>query len=534
MSQRPGGPSEDGPLPRHLDPRRGRPRSSLPPRPGRASTPPPAPDGGPLPPELDPRGRRGPGPRPDAPPPPRGRRGRSGRRKAVRRVALLLAAVVALTAVTFLGALVYYDRRIDRVAVPSLDGSGGEDTNYLIVGNDSRRGLTDEELAQVRATAKEGGDSSLTDTILLAHVPSGGGSPTFVSFPRDSWVEIPGGGRGRINTAHAIGERSREGGGPAKLVETVEQLSGLAIDHYVEVGMIAFLRITEAVGGVEVDLCGAVSEPDSGIELPAGEQRIQGGDALAFVRQRKGLPRGDLDRVARQQYFLASVARQVLSPTTVLRPDRVLSLVGAVTSSIRADEDLSTFGLAHLAWRLRGAANGGLAFQTVPVADANANKGGASVVLLDEEALPGFFAGLSAEPAAPPPSVAIAPTAIRLRVLNGTGESGLASRAKADLERQGFTVTDTGNADRTTTRTVVLHGSNRADSARTVAASVPGAQVRQDDGQGASGLTLVVGDDYDGVQPVTVAAPAGQAPAPAGAPAPPAEQPEGAQRPCIV
>jgi LCP family protein required for cell wall assembly len=493
----------------------------------------PSPDGA-LPPELDPRGRRS--PHPDVVP---ARRRRGGPGRVLRRTALVLAAVVALTAVTFLGALVYFDRRIDRVAVPTLGGSGdvdGGDTNYLIVGSDSRRGLTQEELAEVRTTAKEGGDGSLTDTILLAHVPAGGGAAAFVSFPRDSWVDIPGAGRGRINTAYAIGERGGAGGGPAKLVETVEQLSGLSIDHYVEVGFIAFLRITDAVGGVQVNLCAAVQEPDSGIDLPAGEQRLEGGDALAFVRQRKGLPRGDLDRVARQQYFLGSVARQVLSPTTLLRPDRVLSLMSAVTSSIRADEDLSTFGLARLAWRLRGAAGGGLAFQTVPVADADANRGGASVVLLDDATLPGFFANLSPrEPAAPVPTVEIPPSAIRLQVLNGTGEAGLAGRARDDLERQGFTVVDTGNAERTAGTTVVLHGSRRADSARTVAASVPGAQTRQDDSLGANGLALVVGEDYEGVQPVTVAAPAAQPPAPGPvAPAPAPEQDGDAERPCIT
>ena len=344
------------------------------------------------------------------------------------------------------------------------------------MGSDSRDGLTEAELIEVRTGIKDGGgQGTLTDTIVLVHLPAGGGEPTLVSFPRDSFVDIPGFGTGRINSAFARGEAAQEGGGPAALVATVQQLSGVSIDHYLEVGFISFLRITDALGGVEVDLCQATADVKAGIDLPAGEQRLGGGDALGFVRQREGLPRGDLDRIARQQYFLGSVARQLLAPSTVLRPDRVLGVLDAVTSSVRADDDLSTFDLARLGLRLRGAAGGGLTFVTVPVADANARVGGASVVLLDEPALPAFFADLSPQTSAEPPvAVSIAPSSIRLAVLNGTTQAGLAGSAAQQLQAQGYTVTRTGNADAPSEVSVVLHGSGRADSAATVAASVPG------------------------------------------------------------
>jgi LCP family protein required for cell wall assembly len=451
--------------------------------------------------------------------------------------------VLLVLLVAGLGTLAYYDRRIDRVEVAALgqgaDPDGG-DTNYLLVGGDSRQGLTEEELREVRAAMKGGGnEGTLTDTIIVLHVPDGGGTPSLVSIPRDSWVEVPGAGRGRVNTAYAIGERNAPGGGPSTLVETVQALSGLQIDHYLEVGFIAFLRLTEALGGVDVNLCAPARDPEAGIDLPAGPQRLSGGDALGFVRQRKGLPRGDLDRVARQQYFLGQAAKQVLSPGTLLRPDKQLRLLGAVTDSVKADEDLSTFDLARLAWRLRGAAGGSLAFTTVPVADPAAVRGGASVVLLDEPALPAFFASLSPEgdTGEPPPTVAIAPSAIRLEVRNGTSRSGLARTAAEELSAQGFTVTRTANADRQdATESVVLHGADRADSAATVAASVPGAVTRQDDALGANGLVLVVGEDYRGVREVTVdersAAPEEPAADPgAGAPAPAPEDDAG---PCIT
>lgn len=304
------------------------------------------------------------------------------------------------------GVLLKDDRQMRRVAVPSLgQGPAGGGTNWLLVGSDSRQGLTPAQLAQARTDLKGGGyEGTLTDTTQLLHVPDGGGPPVLVALPRDSWVPIPGFGRGRINTAYELGEQQRKGGGPALLVQTVQALSGLRIDHYVEVGFVAFLRITDALGGVEVNLCAPAKDKDAAIDLPAGRQRLSGADALGFVRQRKGLPRGDLDRVARQQYFLSQAARQVLSPSTLLRPDRTLRLVGAVTSSLTVDEGVSVVTLTRLGLRLRGAAGGGLATASVPVADPAAVRGNAEVVLLDDKALPAFFRGLSAPPgsASPP------------------------------------------------------------------------------------------------------------------------------------
>lgn len=451
----------------------------------------------------------------------------------MRKLALASLVLLLVLAVGLFGLVRYYDAQIDRVEVPAL-GEGadvdGGDTNYLLVGNDSRRGFTEQELQETSTAPKEGNDASLTDTIVLIHVPDDG-PPALVSFPRDAWVEIPGAGRGRINSAYAVGEAAREGGGPNRLVQTVSALSGLSIDHYLEVGLIAFLRITDALGGVEVNLCAPQQEIQSGIGLPAGEQRIGGRQALAFVRQRAGLPRGDLDRVARQQYFLGAVARQTLSAGTLLRPWRLLDLLDAGTSSIVADEDLSVFDLARLGLRLRGVGNGGVQFLTVPVADPNARRGGASVVLLDEAALPGFFAGLSPSTSADAPADLTVPaSAIGLEVRNGTTRAGLAAQAAEDLRGVGFTVTGIGTAEgQDDEQSVVLHGADRADSARTVAAAVPGAQVRPDDAAGPGGLVLVLGSQYSGARAVQVAPPA-----PPPVPPAPEQPPAPAGPPCIT
>jgi LCP family protein required for cell wall assembly len=307
----------------------------------------------------------------------------------------------------------YYEGRVERVEVPGLGDDeavdGGAET-FLIVGIDSREGLTDAQLEAI-GTEETEDDKVLTDTIILVFVPRDGSAARFVSFPRDSWVDIPGHGEAKINSAYHVGEEERPGRGPERLVATIRELSGLAVDHYVEVGFSAFLDVTAAVGGVEVNLCEAVQESDSGIDLPAGRQRISGPDALAFVRQRQGLPGQDLGRIERQQYFLGAMTREILSAGTLLRPDRVKRLLDAVTDSLTIDEDLGSRELFGLAQRLRGLEAGAVEFQTVPITSGDATREGQSVVLLDEDALPDFFAEVAGErPPTPSPRGTATPT----------------------------------------------------------------------------------------------------------------------------
>lgn len=311
---------------------------------------------------------------------------------------MIVLVVLLLLGVGAFAAFRYYEARVQRVEVPGLgDDDAAVDRGaetFLIVGIDSREGLTDAQLEAI-GTEETEDDRVLTDTIILVFVPRDGSAARFVSFPRDSWVQIPGHGRGKINSAYWLGEQERPGGGPDQLVATVRNLSGLRVDHYVEVGFEAFLDVTRAVGGVEVNLCEAVEESESGIDLPAGRQRISGPDALAFVRQRQGLPGQDLGRIERQQYFLGAMTREILSAGTLLRPDRVKGLLDAVTDSLTIDEDLGTRELFGLAQRLRGLEAGAVEFQTVPITSGDSLRDGQSVVLLDEEALPEFFAEVS-------------------------------------------------------------------------------------------------------------------------------------------
>jgi LCP family protein required for cell wall assembly len=454
-----------------------------------------------LPPELNPRG------------------GSSVRRPRRRRLARVLswiavslsASVLVISGVGF--ALVkYYDGNINRIKEdifgPAADRPAkldGKAKNFLLVGSDSREGATKEELKQSGTEFTPGRRS---DTMILIHLSAKQDKALLMSFPRDLYVEVPGKGPGKINTAFAAG-------GPALTIATVEQLTDIRIDHYIEVNFNGFRRMVDALDGVEVCLPAPAKEKDSGIDLPAGKSTVRGAQALAFVRQRKGLPRGDIDRIGRQQQFLGAMLRRATSKGILLRPDRLLSFLDTVTDSIQVDKNLSFNTMKDLALRLKDLDPAKVTFVTVPI-DRLARRGGQSVVLMDEiqsdllfrsiredDAIP----GASAAPSAPPSNLIVAPSRVRVRVLNGAGVKGLAARAAEDLRGVGFRIVDTGNADSETYEdTIVRHGPDREDSARTLAAAVPGARIQLDQSMRGS-VELVVGRNYAGARQVTISKP---------------------------
>ena len=235
----------------------------------------------------------------DHPPPPfdrpsRARRG-GGAGRWLRWVPLILLLVVALV----LGMFLYFYSRIDKVdAIKDYEGrpEAASGTNWLIVGSDSREGLSDQEIKDLRLGKVEG---RRTDTIILLHKPASG-KPTLVSLPRDSYVPIPGQGRNKLNAAYALG-------GPDLLVQTVETVTGLHVDHYAEVGFGGFVGMTDAVGGVELCPKRNIKDRKSGLDVQKGCQEMDGPTALAYVRARYFDPTGDLGRVKRQQEFLGAV-----------------------------------------------------------------------------------------------------------------------------------------------------------------------------------------------------------------------------------
>ncbi len=259
----------------------------------------------------------------------------------------------------------------------------------LLVGLDSRTDaagnpLPADLLAQLRAGVDEG--QLHTDTIILVHVPGGSDAGAVaISIPRDSFVVLAGGERKhKINSAYGraarqaeerlsaagvsgpeLDRRAREAGRRA-LVATVRDLTGVSVDHYAEVNLAGFVEMTDAIGGVPVCLNRPVEEVRSGVDLPAGPQTVRGADALAFVRQRRGLEDGDLDRIARQQAFLAGMASRTLSAGTLSDPDAVRRLVDVVTRHVVLDRG---WNLDRLIAQFRRMSGGDIRFVTIPTGD---------------------------------------------------------------------------------------------------------------------------------------------------------------------
>jgi len=263
-------------------------------------------------------------------------------------------------------------------------------TDILLVGLDSRTDAAGNPLPRELFDALDVGPDQgtlNTDTLILVRIPDEAGLPTTaVSIPRDSYVAIPGFGTHKINSAYAravAAARARLAAqgvtGPAleqqaaqaarrTLVTTVEQLTGVSVDHYAEVNLAGFADITQAVGGVPVCLTAPVRDSYSGADFAAGPQTLQGPAALAFVRQRHGLPRGDLDRVVRQQAFLASLAHEVLSTGTLADPAQVSGLIAAVSRYVVVD---SGWDLLAFAAQARGLTAGAISFRTIPTGRPN-------------------------------------------------------------------------------------------------------------------------------------------------------------------
>jgi LCP family protein required for cell wall assembly len=402
----------------------------------------------------------------------------------------------------------------------------GEAMNLLLVGNDSRASATPDELAQLNTEANAGLN---TDTMILVHVPADGSKASFVSFPRDSYVQIPGYGWDKLNAAYAYGSQeapssasdaAKQSSGAQLLIKTISSLTGLRIDHYAEVDLLGFFKLSSVVGGVEVNLCNAVQDDYSGINLPAGVQMISGEQALAFVRQRHGLDRGDFDRIIRQQTFIAGMIRKMLSDNVLLDLGKQRKLVQAAADALTVDKTLNLFDLAS---QMQSVSAGSIDFQTVPyVGDDHDDSGRYILRLQDTDTLHAFFAQLSAEPqttetAAPTTEAPkpVAPADVPVEVYNGSGTGGLAASAAAELTTAGFPVTGTANADSMNyTTTEIRYAAGDETLAAALAAAIPGATVVAKDDVTSGTVQLVLGSDFNGVgQAVTPPAPAAAAPA---------------------
>ena len=399
-------------------------------------------------------------------------------------------------------------------AVPPLTAGekdpDGSAQNILLVGNDTRAGATAAELKAMHT----GHDKSTAnaDTMIVLHVPAGGGKPTLVSFPRDSWVTIPGNGKGKINSAYPDGytaaknrgesEVAAQSAGLIQTIRTIHALTGLYIDHYMQVSLLGFYRISEALGGITVCLNAAQNAKTdsdaygsgySGINLPKGVSVIKGAQALAFVRQRHGLPHGDLDRIKRQQYFLKAAFQKITSAGTLLNPFKIRNLLDAVGPSLLTDPALNLFDLAR---QFESLASGSISFETIP------NNGPktiypdgveTSIVEVNSAAMPAFVQSLEGKSSsALAKATAAAPASVTVDVLNGVGTTGLAGRNGAQLRKLGFH-TDTVDSTSTTPSTTVEYPAGQEAKAKALLAVVPGAKAVQT--SDVTRPTLVLGTD---------------------------------------
>jgi LCP family protein required for cell wall assembly len=298
---------------------------------------------------------------------PRGPRPAPNWRRRFKWTAITLVTVLVVTSVaTYFWADSKLNRDVDLSKVIDRPETG-KGTNYLIVGSDSREGLSAEDKKELHTGSAEG---KRTDSMMILHVGDNG--DTLISLPRDSNVTIPkfqgsesgkiraAMGANKLNAAYAID-------GPTLLVRTIEYNTGLHIDHYVEIGFAGFANIVDAVGGVTIDIDKGFKDKWSGADFQAGKQTLNGDEALAFVRTRHAFAASDLQRTKNQQKFLAALAHQVATPSTVLNPFKLYPTLGAGLDSLVVDKDMSLWDLASMFWAMKGVSGGDGTSMNMPI-----------------------------------------------------------------------------------------------------------------------------------------------------------------------
>ncbi len=379
----------------------------------------------------------------------------------------------------------------------------------LLIGSDTR------DLADAEEFGGAGASPGLSDTTIVLHLSAERDRAQLISIPRDSMVEIPSciledgttveGGLKQFNSAYATG-------GAACVQRTVEQTTGVPIDHYAVVDFDGFRSIVDALGGVEVCTVEPIDDPVSGLVLPAGTSTVAGDQALAYVRARKIGNGSDIDRIARQQAFLSSMVQEVTSTGLLFRPDRLIGVLDAGTKSLTTDPGLAgVTELARIARSVQGLPPEDVSFLTVPnepwTEDPN------RVVWTDaadavweavrnDEPLPGQEPEVapSATPTEAPAALTVTPDQVRVDVVNAGGPGGSASAAAEDLATQGFDVGAVTNGEEQVDGVRILVPEGQDDAGLTLQAAFAGSELVRD--TSVTTLTVLLGDGAVPVQEV--------------------------------
>lgn len=388
----------------------------------------------------------------------------------------------------------------------------GHGMNILLVGTDGRERIGAQERERYRLG---GAPCHCTDTIMIVHISADRDRAVVVSLPRDSYAVTP------PHTDRVSGEQ-HEGhplklnaayaeGGPQLTVRTVEKMTRVKIDHYLEVDFTSFMKTVDVVGGVEICTERPLKDANTGLDLPAGRHTLEGGQALQYVRARHVDGTSDLSRMKRQQHFMAALVDRVTSSGILLNPMRFRDATRAVLGSVRADEGFGTGELLDLGRAMRNFSPSSSEFTTVPIADMrHAVKGVGSTLKWDAEKSERIFDALRRdEPLSAHHTpdavlrVPVDPRQIRVQVENGTRTAGLGRRVDAALAATGFDTTraPVNAADQGVRRTVVAYDPRWDRSAKSLAAALPGSELRAVKGQGAT-LKVIAGADFEKVRKV--------------------------------
>ncbi|MER5719290.1 LCP family protein [Streptomyces sp. NPDC002132] len=440
----------------------------------------------------------------------------------------------AMRAATTLSVVILASAGIGHSVVSSLDANivrvdafkdmknrpqAGHGMNVLLVGTDGRDRVSE---AARRRYRLGGAPCHCTDTIMILHISEDRERASVVSLPRDSYAETPAhvdqlSGRPhhghplKINAAYAEG-------GPQLTVRTVEHMTRVKIDHYLEIDFTSFMRTVDALGGVKVCTTRPLKDTYTGLDLPPGTHTLTGGAALQYVRSRHLDAASDLGRMKRQQRFLAALVDRATSSGLLLNPLKFRDVARAALGSVRADRDFGADELLDLGRAMRTFSPASSEFTTVPIGEmGHVVKGIGSTLKWDTAKAERIFrllredkplAAAAPAPPAPVASVEVPPQEISVQVENGTPTPGLAKRVDRELAATGFRATGrpVPAPDRAVRRTVITYDPRWDRSARSLSAALPGSALRPVPGLGPT-LKVTVGTDFREVRKVRGATP---------------------------